>query len=694
MKHNILISVLFIAAIMLSCNKSDEVTVVQQTETDSTNDFYVSNRPPLEPSPLVKLPIGSIKPEGWLKKKLRLQADGFHGHLSEMRRDKFGYSRSGEFLKKKNNAWLDPGGEGEHGWEEAPYWLKGYSNCAWVLGNQEMIKEAKTWINATIKSQQENGWFGPIQNITRLEGKVDLWPNMIMLFTLKDYYEYSGDERVISLMKDYFEYLQTFPDDEFLVGFWPRMRAGDMLYTVYWLYNRTGEEWLLDFAEKTHRNTADWDRKLASWHNVNIAQAFGEPATYWMQSKDKWDLHAAERNWQKIRRHFGQVPGGMFGGDENPRLGYDGPRQAIETCGMVEEMLSDEILTRITGDLKWADRCETVAFNSLPAAFTADMKALRYLTAPNMPQSDKKDKGDGIERSGPRFWMNPHVHRCCQHNSGHGWPYYAQNLWYATPDNGLAAVLYSASKTTAKVGKGTEVTIKEDTHYPFREKVKFTFNTPEQVQFPLYLRVPGWCKNPKVAVNGQSVSVNASPSSYIKIDRAFSDGDKIILTMPMELSVNKWEQNKSSVSVNYGPLTFSLQIEERKVREGGTDKWPAWEIYPDSPWNYGLVLNEENLTQNLEVVKKDWPDSNMPFTSENAPIEIKAQARKIPEWNLNEKGLVEEIQQSPVGTGQPVENVTLVPMGAQRIRISAFPTVSTAEDAYEWETSSKSEREE
>ncbi|MFP4621961.1 MAG: beta-L-arabinofuranosidase domain-containing protein [Bacteroidales bacterium] len=680
MKITNLIPLLVFVMLIISCSQNEEVTVIDQPVTDSTNDFYVGNRAPLEPSPLIKLPIGNIEPQGWLKKKMELQADGFHGHLQEL----------SSFLEKENNAWLDPEGKGENGWEEVPYWLKGYSNCAWVLGDEEMIEEAETWLHATINSRQEDGWFGPGHDRSGahsdLEGRADLWPNMIMLFNLQNYYEYSGDERVIGLMKNYFKYLQTYPDEEFLMGFWPRMRAGDMLYTVYWLYNRTGEKWLLDFATKVHRNTANWERKIASWHNVNIAQAFGQPATYWMQSKSKWDLHAAERNWQKVRSMFGQIPGGMFGSDENCRLGYDGPRQAIETCGMVEEMLSDEILTRITGDLKWADRCEDVAFNSLPAAFTADMKALRYLTAPNMPQADKEPKSPGIQNGGNMYHMNPHDHRCCQHNAGHGWPYYAQNLWYATPNNGLAAVFYSASKVSAKVGNGTEITIDEDTHYPFDGKVELTISTPEQVKFPLYLRVPKWCENPKVAINGKQVSVNASPQSYIKINRAFTDGDRINLTMPMELSVTKWEQNKNSVSVNYGPLTFSLKIDERKVREGGTDKWPAWEIYPDSPWNYGLIINEENPAQNFEVIEKDWPESNMPFMPENAPLAIKAKARKIPEWELNNKGLVEEIQQSPTYTEESVETVTLLPMGAQRIRISAFPTVSTGEEANRWKT--------
>lgn len=678
MKRCIIFPVIFIMATLISCKQKPRVSVVNQPAIDSTNDFYVGNRPPLEPSPLIKLPIGSIKPKGWLRKQLELQANGFHGHLEEI---------SG-YLDKKDNAWLDPKGQGKHGWEEVPYWLKGYSNCAYVLGDKEMIKEAKVWLDAAINSQRGDGWFGPGQGrtgrATNLKGRADLWPNMIMLTNLQNYYEYSGDKRVIQLMDKYFKYLSNIPDDQFLVGFWPRMRAGDMLYSVYWLYNRTGEQWLLDFAKKVHQNTADWDDEIPSWHNVNMAQAFGEPATYWLESKNPLDLYAAERNWERIREIFGQVPGGMFGSDENSRLGHFGPRQAIETCGIVEEMFSDELLLRNTGDLKWADRCENETFNTLPAAFTPDMKALRYLTAPNMPQSDKSNKNPGIQNKGPMFWMNPNIHRCCQHNSGQGFPYYAENLWYATPDNGLAALLFSASQTTAKVGDGTEVTIIEDTHYPFDGNIDFNISTSQPVQFPLYLRVPDWCENPKLTVNGGAVNMNASPRSYIKIDRNFTDGDVIHLTLPMKPEVKTWKRDKNSVSVNYGPLTFSLKIDEKYVKNGGTKQWPAWDIYPDSPWNYGLDLDEQNPVHSLKVIKRKWPESNQPFKQGDVPILIKTKGRRIPQWQLNDHGLVEEIQQSPAKTTEPVEDITLIPMGAARLRISAFPTVSTRENAYVW----------
>lgn len=172
---------------------------------------------------------------------------------------------------------------------------------------------------------------------------------------------------------------------------------------------------------------------MPNWHNVNIAQAFGGPARFYPQSKDPKHLIAAERNYQEVRSLYGQAPGGMFGGDENCRPGYRGPRQAIETCGIVEQMLSDETLLAITGRMIWADRCELVALNMLPAAFTADLKALHYLTAPNLVLCDAASKSPGVQNSGPMFLFDPHRHRCCQHNAGHGWPYYTEHLWMATP---------------------------------------------------------------------------------------------------------------------------------------------------------------------------------------------------------------------------------------------------------------------
>ncbi len=654
---------------------ASEVRVVSSPPTGERTTLYISNRAPLQPSPLIKLPIQSIDPRGWLRKQIELQAAGFHGHLPEISR----------FLKRDGNAWLSPDGEGDAFWEEVPYWLKGYCNAAFVLDDPRMLAETRMWIEAAIGSQRDDGWFGPRTALTSIRGKPDLWGNMIMLFCLQDYYAYTGDERVIELMTRYFKFVQSIPDDGFLPGYWDTMRGGDLLYSVYWLYNRTGDISLLELSQKVHRHTARWDEDIINWHNVNISQAFGEPATFWLQAGEPRYLRAAYRNYDKVRDLYGQVPGGMFGADENARPGYTDPRQAIETCGMVEMMLSAETLVAITGDLTWANRCEDVVFNSLPAALTADLKALRYLTAPNMIQSDVKNKSPGLQNAGPMLHMNPWVHRCCQHNFGHGWPYFAQHLYFATPDHGLAVVFYADSTVTAKVGQGVEVRLEQSTHYPFAESISFQLHASAPTSFPLYVRVPGWCDAPIVRINGTALDVAGRPDHFIVLDRTWVDGDQIELTLPMYVSLRRWPANHDSVSVDRGPLTYSLQIGERYVRHGGTDEWPAWEIYPTSPWNYGLVLNDANPAASFQVHTRPWPDNEMPFTHEGTPIQLVGQGKRIPQWQRDKLGLVGLLQQSPVTSDQPTEMITLIPMGAARLRISQFPVIGSDANASVWQ---------
>ncbi len=671
----------FIAATaLMSCtekNASIEVAVLSRPSTSSVSMNYLGNRLPLKPLHFIKLPVGDVQPEGWLKKYLLLQKEGLTGKLGEI----------SAWLDKKDNAWLRSGGN--HGWEEVPYWLKGYGNMAYILNDSAMIAETRIWIEAAIQSQQPDGYFGPVNE---RKGNRELWANMIMLWCLQSYYEYSGDDRVIDLMTNYFKWQLTVPDENFLEDYWENSRGGDNLYSVYWLYNRTGDESLLELAEKIHRNTADWtnDSALPNWHNVNIAQCFREPATYYMLSGDSADLEASYRVHHLVRRIFGQVPGGMFGADENARLGYIDPRQGTETCGFVEQMASDEIMLCMTGDPFWAEHCEDVAFNSYPAAVMPDFKALRYITCPNQVVSDSQNHKPGIDNGGPFLAMNPFSSRCCQHNHAQGWPYYIENLIFATPDNGLAAVLYGPCTARAKVGEsGAIVTLKEETNYPFEESVRFVLKTSEDgVSFPLYLRVPSWCKEAKVLVNGDVVNADMEPGKYIRLCRTWNEGDVVMLQLPMALSVKRWETNQNSASVDYGPLTFSLLIEEeyRKVnsvetaiwdskwqKDADVNAWPTYEIYPKSAWNYALKLDNKALEQCLKLERKEWPSDDYPFTTQSVPLRIKAKGRKIPSWGIDKYGLCGVLPNEDAPKNEILEDITLIPMGAARLRISAFP---------------------
>lgn len=664
----------------LGAEEKPVVRVVRMPPTDEMNSFYISNRPPLTPSPFIKLPIGAITPKGWLRHILELEADGLVGHMPEL----------SKWCKAEGNAWLSPSGEGHSGWEELPYWLKGCGDLGYVLKEGRVISKTCKWIQGILSSQREDGWFGPRSNLTKMDGKPDVWPNMVALNCLQSYYEYTGDKRVLDLMSNYFRWELALPDEQLLPGSWQKRRAGDNLESVYWLYNRTGHDWLLDLARKIHENTSNWTEKVASWHGVNIAQCFRQPAIFYMQAKDPKFVLAAERNYDTVIGIYGQVPGGMFGADENCREGYTGPRQAAETCSMVEFMHSFEMLLKITGNPLWADRCEYVAFNSFPASRTPDLKGLHYLTAPNMIQLDRHNKSPGVQNRGCMLAYSayPTTYRCCQHNVSHGWPYYAEELWLATPDNGLCASLYCASEVKAKVGDGTAVTIAETTDYPFGDKVTLIISTSESVRFPLYLRIPRWCKKARISVNGAQLKGEYEPPSFAVIERKWSNGDRVEIEFPKDITVDVWAKNKDSVSVSRGPLTFSLKIGEKWVRYDGdndnghkwrqTDEqiaWPEYEVYPTTPWNYGLIVDEKNPGASFEVIRKQGQVALQPFTPEAAPIAIRAKARKIPNWTMDDLGLVGKIPSSPVKTDESVETVTLIPMGCARLRISAFPAV-------------------
>lgn len=661
--------------------KTPGVTEIEKPDNSGVNHFYISNKKPLQQLYFIKLPVGAVQPQGWLKKYLELQRDGLTGQLGEI----------SAWLAKKNNAWLSTDGSGDHGWEEVPYWLKGYANLGYILKDKKIIDEAQTWLDAALKSQRADGYFGPM---ILKNGKPDLWGNMIMLWCLQSYYEYSNDARVLPFMEKYFRWQHNLPDSMLLKDYWENSRGGDNMLSVYWLYNRTtgDKQWLLNLAAKLHRNTANWKQKdnLPNWHNVNIAQGFREPATYYLQTGDKTDWDATYNVFNLIRDRFGNVPGGMFGADENARKGYADPRQGVETCGMVEQMASNEILLGITGDPFWADHTENVAFNTYPAAVMPDFKALRYITSPNMSISDSKNHHPGIDNSGPFVMMNPFSSRCCQHNHAQGWPYYAEHVFMATPDNGLAAMLYSEAVVKAKVGNGTEVSITSKGHYPFDEATAFTLTMAKNTSFPFYLRVPAWCADAKVKINGVIVKKNPSPSSYVRINRLWKSGDKVELILPMQLRVDTWTSNKNSISVNRGPLTYSLKIKEQYVKmdsrksaigdskwqeSADANKWPSFEILPGSAWNYGLAYNGQDPAKFFKVVKKSWPANNFPFTQDAAPVTITAKGKLVDSWKIDQYGLTDTLPQSPVTVSSVEETIELIPMGAARLRISAFPVV-------------------
>ncbi|WP_329034710.1 glycoside hydrolase family 127 protein [Streptomyces sp. NBC_00178] len=631
---------------------------------------YAPNAAPLRPTAFLKLPPGRVTARGWLAGQLRMQLDGLCGQ----------YESFSHFLDFGTSGWAKPD---RSGWEEVPYWLRGYTDLAIVTGDATALAGARRWIDAILATQQADGFFGPKALRTSLNGGPDFWPFLPVLQALRSWQEYNSDSRVIPFLSRFFRYMNAQGPGAFNTS-WIALRWGDGLDSVYWLFNRTGDTFLLDLADKIHRYGADWGDNLVNPHNVNIAQGFREPAQYALRSGSQQDTRDTYGTYAKAMDQYGRFPGGGFAGDEKARPGHGDPRQGFETCGIVEFMASHQLLTRITGDPLWADRCEELAFNSLPASLDPSGKAIHYVTSANSVDLDNVPKRDRQFQNG--FAMQAYLpgvdqYRCCPHNYGMGWPYFVEELWLATPDGGLAAAMYAACEVTAKVADGTEVTFTEETDYPFTDTVTLSLRSPKPLRFPLVLRVPAWCTEPDIRVNGVRVTAPAGPA-FTRVERTWSGGDKVTLRFPQRTTVRTWADNRGSVSVDHGPLTYSLRIGESYERIGGTDRFPEYAVHATTPWNYGLVLDGTLPAYSLRRRSTGRAADGNPFTLGGTPLTMTARARRIPEWGADDEHVVAPLQESPAGSTQPVEDVTLVPMGAARLRITSFPTVSP--DAAPW----------
>jgi hypothetical protein len=195
-----------------------------------------------------------------------------------------------------------------------------------------------------------------------------------------------------------------------------------------------------------------------------------------------------------------------------------------------------------------------------------------------------------------------------------------------------------------------------------------------------------------VTINGKPADVTPKVGEYVRLSTAWKANDVITLKLPMKIRIRTWEKNKNSVSIDRGPLTYSLKIDENyelvdsaktAIGDSGWQptadpkKWPSHEILPNSPWNYALAIDPAgDAAKSFEVITKPWPKDDYPFTNGSSPIELRTKAKKLPDWKIDEHGLCGVLPMSPVTTEEATTDVTLVPMGGARLRISAFPVAA------------------
>jgi len=634
----------------------------------------VKDRSPLLPAVFFLLPLGSIRPRGWLLEQLRIQSNGLSGHLGEI------WSDVGP-----NSGWL--GGSGES-WERGPYYLDGLLPLAYLLDDRRLKAVAQKFVDWTLQHGWVNGMIGPAKND-------DWWPRIVMLKALTQYQELTGDPRVIPMIDRYFQFqLSELPKRP--LRDWAKFRWQDELLSVIWLYNRTGSTYLLDLAQLMHNQGYDWignfedfrfkeritaesiklekggglaDLALAT-HGVNNGQAV-KCGPVWSQvsgsSRDRGNVLKAIED---LNRYHG-LPNGMFSCSEH-LAGLD-PSQGSELCTVVEYMFSLERSLAITGNVSLADHLEKLAYNALPAALTDNMWAHQYNQEPNQVECSLHHKPwvtDGPESN--LFGLEPNF-GCCTANYHQGWPKFTNTLWMLSGaqgndrEDGLVAVAYAPCEVQTQV-RSTPVRVTEGTDYPFRGQVRLMVAPDSPIAFSLQLRIPGWANGATVQVNGQPLA-HPDPGRFARIERTWRAGDRIEINFPMNLRTSHWFND--SIAVERGPLVFSYGAGEDWVKLSDHGLGSAdWQVYPTTPWNYALDVDTNDPGAAIEVAES--PMGEGPFAKQHTPVQLLAPARKVKSWQAVD-GAANPLPQSPVLSDEPKETVTLIPYAAAKLRITAFP---------------------
>lgn len=662
-------------------------TVAAENGERRGNLNYFSNQGKLNEDAFVQLPMGAVEAKDWLKQQLYLQKNGLTGAIHD------------EYpLYGPDNGWR--GGSGDV-WEKGPYYLRGLVSLAWVLDDEELKDKAMEWINFILDNQRDNGFMGPLSDGDGSSNSWDWWPRMVILQVIRDYYEATElegepDARVMPFFEKYFRYQAERLHQKPLTD-WAASRGGDNIEVLLWYYNRvysalnpTETDWIIDLAlllagqTKSQNSGLDWNTVFNDTtvreHVVNTTQAMKTPAVLSQLPNHAQDAESLKQGIFNMGIDHGRVDN-LANADEAARENY--PYRGAELCSVVESLLSNEMSIRITGESWLGDQMEQTAYNNLPAGYAPDYTGHNYFQAQNQVLAThgyhefENDHGDSCSYGALTGF------ECCFPNMHMGWPKFVQSMWMATKDNGLAVVAYGPNTVTAKVADGKTAVFDEVTDYPFEDTIALHYSG-DTAQFPLKLRLPAWCEEPVVTVNGDPAELSVQEKGFAVVNRQWKAEDQVVVTFPMEVRASTWYNNAQAVE--YGPLIFALKVEEdwriatddeaREIKYEPVGEFDRKEVYPASDWNYALVLDEEDLQSSFEIIKQE-DVALQPFTLSNAPITMKVKAQQVPQWKL--KGnVVPEPPYSPIAEDESLQTeVELVPYGCTRIRITQMPTVGT-----------------
>lgn len=696
------VGAVFPAALDLGLPASGESSLTGTTKQTEAN--YANNRAPLLSSKYIRLPLGAIRPGGWLRDQFHVQANGLTSHIGDL------------WDVLQVSAWK--GDAGKNVAPECctarfvPRWLEGLTVQAGVMGDDRLKALIDPYMQFILD----------VCNPASITPSVCAWSHLGRF--LPDYYELTHDDRAIRLVRKILDYADSVRDskDKSIVE---PLRLGMLLSFGWWYYNQTGDpdipallerctkpcvdDWTNYFvhfptdpkyfvhfpdvtSEKPHASPPDWTR-----HGVDVTQAIQYPVQYYLMSHAQSDPESVLRGIDNLDKGYGQV-GGRWSGDE--WLAGTEPTQGTELCDIEELLFSLEKNFEVLGDSMFADRIEQLIYNSFPGTCMPDMWAHQYDQQANQVLVSVAERHWHWNDDNANVYGFTPNFPCCLSNMHSPWPRFVQTMWMATADRGLVTATYGPCQLSAKVADGAVVEIVEETDYPFSDHIRFTIRVDRPVSFPIYFRIPAWANEAKLAVNGESLPRLPQRGAFFKADRTWTSGDSV--SMQFNFKVRCETRRNKAVAIAWGPLYFVARIGESfqqlpGLTVGDSDKIvPSppgclnWQITPTTDWNYALAIDRSSpqcaltrrpissipFAQRGEPVKLPGTHEFAPW-QDDVPMVLHMKAKKVPLWGMNGAN-AGPVPASPVSTDSPETLIELIPYGCSRLRISEFPTTQTA----------------
>ncbi|MGA9118454.1 MAG: PA14 domain-containing protein [Bacteroidota bacterium] len=620
----------------------------------------------------VESPLSEISPGGWLRDYLSYQRDGLTGHLEAAGHPFNSTGWYGTTMAK-------------YGWvvyEQNAYWVDGMMRCGALIDDSALVARAMKQINYVLENADSDGYLGP--KFLKAHSDLNRWPHVVFFRAMMAEFEKTGDPRIPEALRKHY-----------LSGTDPHTSHRNVINVeiMLWTYAQTHDARLLRMAEECYAEynrispevttlaRMRSDERMDNFHGVTFNETAKLAAVLYLYTGKKEYLKAVEHAYEKVDRYY-MLLDGVLSSTEGMR-GID-PLESHETCDIADYTWSLGYLLMATGNADYADKIERACFNAAPGAVTKDFKALQYFSCPNQVIADRTSNHNEFFQGSA--WMsyrpNPGT-ECCPGNVNRIMPDYVSRMWMTDSTGAPTAALFGPSRFSFKVGQA-EVTIREETAYPFEDEVRFTIESTGSTRFPFVVRIPGWCSNAEITIqSGKDEATSRPPAGrFERIERTFLSGDKITLRLPMHLKLSDWPEG--GIGLERGPLVYALPIPATSqvdtLDRKSTPAFPAWNLEPDGPWNYALALPDADIASHIRVAFRQV--QGYPWEAANAPVELRVPARRVKGWKLEADSTRPGSFYTPHlplrstladRLSKDVDTLTLIPYGCTLLRESIFP---------------------